>query len=776
MKRFISIIFICFSLLPLSAQNVNLSGRIYDCKGEAIVGAAISIKNTNTGAISDEFGYFNITVSPGTYTFEVHHIAYKPWVGKLTISRDTSVIIKLSPLAYELTQITVSATNDVVKKNNLSVMHIPVKDFMNLPIVLGETDVFKNIQILPGIQPGLEGSSRLNVRGSSPDQNLVLVDGMPIYYVSHIYGFESTFNSRAIKSMKVYKGNIPAKYSNLGSSVIDITMEDGDLYHRHFSYNMGLLSSNISYQGYLTKGKSSFTAFFRKSYIDLIILGLSKMIEGEGFAQTYGFYDFNTKFRFRINKKNSIYFSFFSGQDNSFLKSEYSFYDYDIRKKVTNLYKYGTGFGNKAFSFRWFSQISPKLIFNSVIGFSQFMYENLKNDNYFLTEKPDSLLISYKKNNFNKLFNFVQRNNFSWFLSKAVRVNFGIVSYFQNNSLIMDNLSIAGDSTEKFFTSTIDNVLLLSPYTELNLKKGIMEFKIGGVGNYYILSDTNYYYPSLRASLKINTGQKGAFQLSYSQVHQLNHNLVTSAIAMPSDLRVASNAKIPPVNTEIYDISYLYRLKNFSVSLSGYYKKMDNLIMFKIGTDILRVASHWSNYVSLGSGYSYGAEILISKTAGRLKGWLSYTYSRSFRRFPQINFGQLFPYRYDRPHIFNLAFSYNLSSSWQFSSLFTFYSGHNITLPTQIYIPGFVQYSTIFPFYIEYYSHYNNIRTPPYHRLDIAFNYHRPGGKSYWSFGIYNVYNRLNPTYLEPAGDGKLTGISLFPIMPFVSYRLALEW
>ena len=254
----------------------------------------------------------------------------------------------------------------------------------------------------------------------------------------------------------------------------------------------------------------------------------------------------------------------------------------------------------------------------------------------------------------------------------------------------------------------------------------------------------------------------------------MNHLLATSAISNPADFIIPTTNSLKPVFGNIYDLTFnIYKFKNFEISIAAYYKTFYNLTRFKLGTNLININEDIYNFISIGKGYSYGFEMLINKTSGKLTGWLSYTYSRSFRQFKDINLGQTFPYKYDRPNIFNLVMMYSLNKSLQFSLNWSFYSGHLVTVPGNIYIAGFAQY-TLNQF-INHYTSLNNIRTPDYHRLDIALNYHRPGKHSYWSIGIYNVYNRLNPVYLEPTSDGKLLGIALFPILPILNYKLVLE-
>ncbi len=774
MKR-ILLFFLLFTGTIMYGQKFSVTGRVFSSSGEPVVGALVSVKEISTSTLTNNYGYFNIYLPQGNWLIEISHLSYKTKNIKLHIKKDTILFIYIEPKAYNLDQVSVIANQSIISTRNHSVLSIPVKRFNKLPVLLGDKDLFKGLQTLPGIQPGAEGTNLLNIRGGSPDQNLVLIDDMPLSYVSHLFGFFSTFNSEAVKSLKVYKGAFPARYNDMASSVVDIVMKDGDMYKRHFSIAISPISFSASVDGYLVKNKITLTMFYRRSFID-VLFDLGRL-SGMEIPDNYKFYDLNSKLRIKINKNNTLYFSFFNGQD--FYQNKYL---NPVRDSIGNVMSISTEahklyFGNSAISTRWFSILSKKLSMINVLYYSSFNYANKKI--YQNTYKTTDSLLQYFDLNVNSLVNKVaDRLFFTYFLNPDLKFNFGINVSYNNympkkNSFYLDNFN--DFKFKKRYFDTLMRSAVISPFIAMNYSYKSFNIYMGINSNNYLLLDTSFYYIEPRIRMQYFPKRNVSFQLSYSLTHQQTHILRSSAINMPSDLYLSSNKRMPPIKSQIGDFSINWNNKHWSVSLSFYYKYMEHLVRFLPGTDILTADTNLIESIDYGLGYSYGLEFLIIKHTGKLTGWLSYTFSRSFRKFDVTNFGQIFRYRYDRPHILAIVGNYQINPTLSMSLLWTFYSGSLVTIPTQTGLQFFPNFP-INEFFIDYYTEVNNIRTPPYHRLDIAFNYHRPGGKSYWSFGIYNVYNRLNPTYLEPSGDGTLTGISLFPILPFVSYRLALEW
>jgi len=774
MKRFILLFFLVNSIFAFG-QRYTLSGRVFSSSGEAIVGAVVTVQGDDINAVTDNYGYFNLILDKGIYKLKITNLAYRPESVTMDLRQDTVLFITMIPENYELEQVEVTAGGDIIESNNISSFNIPVRKFNRLPVLIGEKDLFKGIQTLPGVQPGAEGTSQLNIRGSSPDQNLVLIDDMPIYYVSHLYGFVSTFNSNAVKSLKVYKGAFPAKYNDMSSSVIDIVLKDGDMRNRHFSIDANPLALSLSLDGYIVKDKISMTAFYRRTFIDgLLALG---RVSGIDIPDNYVFYDFNFKIRYKINDRNTVYVSFFDGRDNVTHKDFYL--SKDSVGNILSASSDGTRltFGNRSAALRWFSILSDRLVLNNVLYTSDFAYNNVKysRTNY---KQTDSILKYFNIDVLSGITQVSDRLSFNYFLSKTLRFNFGVNTSFSKynavkNSNYYDYLATL--DFKRVYFDTLMSVTVLAPYFELMFDSEKFKFSVGLTNNNYFSSSKNFYYIEPRVKLSYLPDKKIALQLSYSLTHQYNHLLQSSAINMPSDLYLASGDKVPPVTANIYDAALMYTTQKWTASFSVYYKEMDNLIRYLPGVDLITMAGDWTDYIDIGTGQSYGLEILLEKKYGKFTGWLSYTYSRSYRQFVYTNSGQRFYYRYDRPHILSLVSNYKLSKQLSVSLLWTLYSGSLLTIPSHSFT-SFFPNLPVAVFFPEYYPGINNVRAPAYHRADIALNYHKYNSHSYWSVVIYNLYNRLNPTYLTASSPGYLQGICLFPIMPFIGYKYQLDW
>ena len=767
-------ILLYFSLSTI-AQDVHIYGRVFSTEKEPVVGAYIYEEYSKKSTLSDKYGYFNILVKPGSVKLVIQHLAYKSTTIELNTAKDTSLNIYLSSALFNINEVTVSASrNSFTRSYNLSLINIPAKQFDLLPAIMGEKDIFKGILTLPGVQPGLDGSSQLNIRGANPEQNLILVDGMPITHPTHIFGFLSIINNQAIKDAKLYKGAIPAYFTNLSSGVLDLTLKDGSLTKRKIILEQNIFDSKISLDGYIIKNKLSATFFYRKTFIDPIIKLSHRLLDTYQNIQLYGFSDLSTKFRLNINKNNTLSFSYFQSHDGYTYTSLDSFYNPTYRKEILSKYSDNLSFGNKTLSIRLFSILSKKLTLENIIGQSLYEYIKSKDFSYTLKENADSLLNEQSILQKNSISQYILRTKLNYFATSHLSLNSGYNITFQKLYLNFYNSSYYFlDKLRINSTSLLDTSLLASPYFYLNYETSTIYLKLGGVYNIFSGRNYTYKYFSPRISTILFPQHSITMQLSFSRLYQMNHLLATSAISNPADYIIPTTHNLKPIYGNIYDLTLnIYKLKNIEISISGYYKTFDNLTRFKLGTNLVNIKDNIYDYISTGRGYSYGLEVLINKTSGRLTGWLSYTYSRSFRQFQDINLGQTFPYKYDRPHILNLVLMYRLSRSIQLTLNWSYYSGHFVTVPGSIYIAGFPQYTLNQA--INFYSNINNVRTPAYHRLDIALNYHRPGRHSYWSIGVYNLYNRLNPVYLEPTSDGRLRGIALFPIMPFISYRLEL--
>ncbi len=585
MKRIIVLIFLSIFLSNTYSQiQIHITGRVFDNRGEAVIGAFIAVDSTKFYVLTDKFGYFFISVPKQDYLIlNISHVSYKPKRLRISGQKDTNLIIVLTPRHYGISPVEIQATRKIVNTQNLSVFNVPLSYLSHSPTILGVKDIFKSVQILPGIQPGPEATSQLNIRGGNPNQNLILIDDMPIFYSSHIYGFLSTFNSEAIKDMKIYRGAIPAQYNDFGSSVIDLTMKDGSLNSRKITLSIDPLSASASYDGYIVKNKISSTFFLRRSLWDLLFMSLGKSIEGAFF--NYNFYDFNSKFRLKINPNNSLYISLFSGRDAYTYKSDNKSVVIPDSNALFYIHNQTKRFGNKALSVRWFSRISNKLISSSNFIYSNYRatdldlyreYNIFNNKNEFVNNQ--NINLGYLK----------LKNKTTLFLNNSLNINLGFNFYksvynFNKQSTFYSNMydKIVDHNDSVYVMNTVDNLDLFS---QINFKYKFINSFAGLAYNIYFTNGTLYTFAEPRLKLGFLLSKSFSMQLGYCISHQFYHQIATSAINTPDNIYFPSNNLIPPEKVRIYDIDFAFTADKDLLSLAFYYKTMYNMIRLAPGT------------------------------------------------------------------------------------------------------------------------------------------------------------------------------------------------
>ena len=777
--------FILFSLMSFS-QNVSLSGYLEDLEtGESLIGANVLIKELNIGCSTNNYGFFSLTIPKGEYTIICSYIGYDNINKKIIINKDKSEKFKLSPSSFQIDEVTISTKKEDynIKSSDLGNVELEVKKLEKLPVLMGEKDILKTLQLLPGVQSGSEGSSGFYVRGGGPDQNLILLDEGTIYNASHLFGFFSVFNSDAINDINLIKGSMPANYGGRLSSVLDINMKDGNKKRFSGRGGIGLISSKLTLEGPIKKDTSSFIVSARRTYIDILTKPYLDTTEYAG--NGYFFYDLTSKFNYRFSNKDQIFISGYFGKDVFTFNSP----DWGFNMKIP--------WGNSTGSIRWNHVFSNKLFMNSSLIFSNYKFEFSATQNVEGNNLYQSRLYSGIRD-----WNFKQ--DFNYYLNPRHTLKFGINNTYHifspsNFDASLDSLDISTNDIRYYAHEGaiyINDEFNLNEKILINAGIRLSTFTHFGPFERYIKDGSNnlgalstdstinynswepiktYYGFEPRFSSRYLINEKSSLKFGFNQNYQYIHLTSLSSSSLPTDVWIPSSSIIKPLIGRQYSIGYYRNFNNnkYEFSLEGYYKNMENLIEYKenyipgtsIGTDNVD-----NNLVS-GDGQSYGFELFLSKNIGNLSGWIGYTWSKTTRKFNELNKGLEFYSKYDRTHDLSIVANYQISKRLNFSTVFVYATGNTLTLPESAFlIDGDL---------ILEWGERNSHRMEPYHRLDIALTLDgkkKGNYQSSWSFSIYNVYNRQNPyfIYFDVNDDNfGLTAkqVSLFPIIPSISWN-----
>jgi hypothetical protein len=762
MKQKFSLILIF--LLPICAigQNkITISGYVKDVKtGETLIGASIYVTNEKRGTVSNSYGFYSISLKQAdSVGMVISYQGYQPQIatfsGRTDQVQDYNLLERSSSLADVI--VSSSKNNDNVSKAKMSVINIPMRQIKTLPAIAGERDILKVVQLLPGVQSGQEGTTGFYVRGGNTDQNLIQLDEATVYNPNHLFGLFSTFNTNAINSVTLIKGGYPAQYGGRLSSILDITMKEGNKKKFSGEGGIGFISSNLTLQGPLTKNKSSFIISARRTFLDL----LAKAVVPKNKNNTsYYFYDVNAKVNFELSNKDKLYLSFFKGLDNA-------------KYAGASSLNYGINFGNTTGTLRWNHLFNKKLFANT-----SFIY----NDYHLsLTTTQDQ----YYAQLYTGIKDVNLKTDFSYYASTGQSIKAGInYSYStlfpstssakipRNGNLNKPNL----DSIQRKYSS------LLSFYVndDITLSEKLSA-SIGLRVPVFIKSDVQYIRYEPRATVKYQLNDATSIKAAYTIMNQFQHLVPSSTASLPTDIWISSSNIVKPQTSRQIALGLFRNFKDnsFEASIEGYYKTMDNQVLFKEGAQTVQSADI-DNKLTFGKGNSYGAELFIKKNLGRLSGWLSYTLSYTNQQFDSLNYGKKFPFTYDKRHNFSIAGTYDLNTHWIFSAAFVFTSGGAFTLPVgrvTVYGDGSLYDGTYYD-----YTERNNYRYRSYHRLDVSAIYHRPAkifGKKYASelvISIYNVYSRRNPYFIYLTKDPltrqvSAREVSLLPVLPSISYN-----
>jgi len=771
------------------AQNsYSIRGTIKDVSnGETLLGATVFLKGTSNGAVTNEYGFYSLSATEGSYTVVVSYLGYETFTKELQLTSDQTLNFEMTEASNQLNEVVIVAQESEqvsIKKPQMSVSKLNTSTIKQMPAVLGEVDVIKSIQMLPGVTNNGEGSSGFNVRGGAADQNLVLLDEAIIYNTSHFFGFFSVFNADAIKDIKLYKGDVPAKFGGRVSSVLDVRQKDGNSKQFSASGGVGLISSRLTLEAPLFKEKGSFLIAGRTSYAHLFMKGIEDLKDDK-----VSFYDLNLKGNYEINKDNRIYLSGYFGRDV-----------FNLNKIIKNSY------GNATANLRWNHVFNDKLFSNLSLIYSKYDYQieldfieldwvadiknyNLKYDlKYYLNDKVDLDFgisgISYNLNP-GEITPTSETSPVNYLKLDEKRAFEGGV-YASAEHKITDKLTAQYGIRYSMFSrlggQNMSNYLNNQPVVYNN------QLKIYERGE--AISETEYskgesiktfgnFEPRLGLSYQLN--EQASVKASYTKSTQYLHLLSNTASVTPLDVWTPSGQYIKPQRATQYAVGYYRNFKNnmFSLEVETYFKTVDNRIDYIDGSDLIGNNTIETEILN-GEARAYGLEVLLKKNKGKFTGWFAYTLSKSEQRTPGgtaggpgINNGDWYNTAYDRTHDFSITGSYKLNDKWRFSSNLVFQTGRPVTYPNGQYTYEGLSVAT--------YSNRNEDRLAAYHRLDISATYvpnHKPENrwKGEWVFGIYNVYNRKNAASVSfnqnsETGINEATRISIFGLIPSVSYN-----
>ncbi|MFK7755341.1 MAG: TonB-dependent receptor plug domain-containing protein [Flavobacteriales bacterium] len=768
----------CFSV-TMAQDKHTISGYITDkSTGEALIGAYILDLRTEKVATTNVYGFYSLTLQGDSVELFSSYIGYSPSTNSFLLNENITLDFKLNP-SVELKEAVVEASQSEPIQNDtqMSSVRLDMKMVKNLPVLLGETDLLKTLQLLPGVQSGTEGASGIYVRGGGPDQNLVLLDGVPVYNASHLFGFFSVFNADAIRDVELIKGGFPARYGGRLSSVIDVRMKEGNLNEYHGDVSIGIISAKATVEGPIKKGKSSFIVSGRRTYIDLLARPVIRSVarqNGENGNAGYFFYDFNAKLNYIINDKNRVFLSGYFGNDKAFVKYDSSF------RNGTEEFDTRLVWGNAIVAARWNHIFSPKLFSNTTLTYSRYRLFTSIGLNSTFDGIEQSTTFRYDSG----IDDLTAKVDFDFIPNPNANVKFG-TSYINHTFTPgVNTLDLDIDELQLDTVFGSDRILAheVNLYAEVDWKiSDKLKMNLGLHSSNFFVEGQQYLSLQPRVAMRYMLNKKSSIKAAYSNMTQFLHLLTTSSIGLPTDLWVPVTERIKPQISDQVALGYaMTPFKGYQLSVEGYYKWMKNLIEYKDGATFQGTAENWQNKVETGVGWSYGAEVLLEKTSGPVTGWVGYTLSWTDRQFENINFGEKFPYRFDRRHDFSLALTYKKNDRVDCGFVYVYGTGNAVTLPVARH-QGLSSSPTVsdggfFSFQeLDHITQRNGYRMPSYHRLDIGINFHKEkdNGTRTWSLGIYNAYNRQNPFFLffdQENEESVLKQASLFPILLSISY------
>ncbi|MDD2284840.1 MAG: TonB-dependent receptor [Paludibacter sp.] len=817
MKKVLIFLICTLSIIQISAQYYTISGYITDEKsGETLINASIYDINSRKGTVANVYGFYSLTLPKGQIDLQYSYVGYATQARKFNLQKDTVINIRFKP-SIDLQEITVIGHQRItgVQSAQMSAVEVPISQIKSVPTLFGEADLVKALQLLPGVQSGSEGSTGMYVRGGGPDQNLFLLDGIPVYNVNHMAGFFSVFNPDAIKNVTLYKGSFPARFGGRLSSVIDVRMNDGNDKKIHGNVSIGIVSSKINIEGPIIKEKTTFNISARRTYSDLlmqpiIMLGMAKDFQDEegNLTSGYYFYDLNAKINHKFSNNDRLYLSLYMGDDIIYTnyRNRYSnIYDEKdrSREESSERMKLKWNWGNIVTSVRWNHMINNKLFMNATAAYTRYRFDmGVGSESKSTTTYPDStsfefseFYIGYKSG----IEDYTLKADFDYAPHPNHDVKFGAnyTNHTFRPGVTVSKLTYKTNIQSQQLNINIGDKNIYSHETmffaEDNISIGYaLKANLGVHYSFFNVEKEIYHSLQPRVSMRMLANDNLSFKAGYAGMSQNVHLLSNSYVSLPTDLWVPVTKRIKPMRSHQYSVGAFYNLKDIvDLSIEGYYKSMHNLIEYKDGASFLGSSTGWEDKVVMGDGWAYGIELLAQKSIGKTTGWIGYTWSKAERLFnrpgQELNYGKVFPAKYDRRHDVSLVLSHKFSDRFDLSGTWVFSTGNTGTLALQHYAAGTTPdtNNNNVSDELNYISGRNNFRFNPYHRMDIGMNFHKKKkyGTRTWNISIYNAYNNNNPFLVLPKEDKEqipgtnnyvtkksLIQISVFPIIPSVSY------
>lgn len=796
------ILVFCFliSVSDSLAQNTKkytISGYVKDdATGEYLIGANVYIKELVKGSTTNQYGFYSLTVDEGNYTLVISFIGLQEYTEdiKLTEDKRINVSLRSSSINKEEVVITGERSDKNTQQTQMGVVEMPIETIKQLPAFMGEVDVLKVIQLLPGVKNAGEGNTGFYVRGGGPDQNLILLDEAVVYNAAHLFGFFSVFNSDALKNVELIKGGMPANYGGRLASVLDISMKEGNSKKFQVDGGIGIISSRLTIQGPIKKDTASFIISGRRTYADIIaepFINDTSPAKGSG----YYFYDLNAKINYRISDKDRIFLSGYFGRDVFMFKNN------------DNGFSAGIKWGNATTSLRWNHLYNDKLFVNTSLIFSDYQFEfsagqeefegrffsgirdwNVKVDYNWLPDIRHNIKfgLNYIYHTFTPTSASARSGDVNFDLGKVAKLYAHDVALYINDDFdVTENLRINAGLRATYFeqigpfdryVKNENNVITDTiHYSGANNDNPLMKLLVNGGMNQSVQVYRNLEPRLLmRYTLGKTSSVKASFTMNYQYIHLASY----ASVSLPTDIWVPSSSLVKPQKGIQYAVGYF---RNFfddvlETSVEVYYKTMKNQVEYKDGSlpgD--NVLDNPDNNMTFGDGKAYGIEFFIKKAKGKFTGWVGYTLARTTRTFATLNFGEEFEAKYDRRHDISVIVSYDITERLNVAAVFVYSTGNKLTVPVARYIyEGDL---------VSEYGARNAYRMPAYHRADLSITYKGKQRKHFqgsWNLSIYNIYSRQNPFFIYFDADGTLADgslrvvakqVSLFPILPSITYN-----
>lgn len=811
MKYKLLLLFVFAPLLAMG-QNATVSGTVTDVRtGETLIGATVVDTRSGKGAVTNIYGHYSLTLRRDSVNLKVSYVGYEPQFFNLKLDRNQELNVKLSSsVTLDEVVITAERVGDV-KSSQMSANVMTVEKIKSVPVMFGEADLIKALQLMPGVQSGSEGNSGMYVRGGGPDENLFLLDGVPLYNVSHMGGFFSAFNTDAVKNVTLYKGSFPARFGGRLSAVLDVTQNNGNDKELHGNFSVGLISAKFNLEGPLVKERTTFSFSMRRTYAELFVIPAIMWLNditseeettGPAVAQNakfdagYWFYDLNAKVTHKFSDRSRLYASFFVGDDKIHGKVHtVTSLNEDINLGFANKW------GNMVGALRWNYELTPKLFMDLAANYTQYSNSIVGSVEKWATPNdPNTSTIEGDYRSGIKeatlradfdltptpehLVKFGMSATRHWFTPEVASASINYYDSIQmNQALQMDSNIFSGTVPANEFVLYAEDDWSITETVKLNYGLHLSAFKV-----------QDQFYKSIqpRLSGRVMLSDDLSVKVGYARMTQYVHLLSTTSVTLPTDLWVPVTDRVEPMTSDQLAAGISYSRSGIAdFSIEAYYKKMDNIIEYKDGATFFGSSENWENLVYSGRGWSYGVEFLIQREFGDLTGWIGYTWSRSMRQFDRpgqvLNGGDPFPAKYDRRHDLSIVLNYKVSPRVDLSATWVFSTGNTASLAMQTYPiaaedPDDYDEGAVNPTgSVNVIEGRNNYRMPNYHRLDLGANFHRKfkRARRTISVSIYNVYNRQNPYMLYRSRNDSYHGypsalvqLSIFPILPSVGYTL----